>query len=406
MTRRPAPFWFDRVARTRRPSYAQLKGERQARVAIVGGGLTGCAIADAFASARISTIVLEADRVGAASSGNSGLVPDSFDASFIEGAGRYGLRAARSMWHDMHRASLEFAAVLRRLGVRCDLQPEDVLHVAAREAAAVKRLRREYQARRDAGIDVSWLAASAVSRETRAEAGGAMRTRGSGLDPYRACLGLAAAAASRGAEIFERSEVRRIKTDRRRVEVITARGSVRADAVIVATGAPIPDLRGLRRHVHPRQRYAVVTEPLPAAVRRELGSRSAAIRDDRDPPHLLRWLKDDRVLFCGADQNPVPARAQDKTLVQRAGQLMYELSVIYPAISGAQPEWTWASTYDDTVDGLPYIGTHRNFPCHLFAIGTGRHGPGASWLAARVLLRHFMERPAKGDHLFAFSRIL
>jgi glycine/D-amino acid oxidase-like deaminating enzyme len=62
--------------------------------------------------------------------------------------------------------------------------------------------------------------------------------------------------------------------------------------------------------------------------------------------------------------------------------------------------------FDDTVDGLPYIGTHRNFPRHLFALGLGRHGASASWLAARVLLRHLAAEPAKGDDLFGFSRIL
>jgi glycine/D-amino acid oxidase-like deaminating enzyme len=55
---------------------------------------------------------------------------------------------------------------------------------------------------------------------------------------------------------------------------------------------------------------------------------------------------------------------------------------------------------------LPYIGPHRNFPRHLFALGLGRHGAGASWLAARVLLRQFAGKPAKGDDHFGFPRIL
>ena len=128
----------------------------------------------------------------------------------------------------------------------------------------------------------------------------------------------------------------------RRSKIATERGVVKADAVVVATGAPIPDLRALRRHLHPMHSYVVVSEPLPAGVRRELGRRSAALRDHAAPPHLLRWLKDDRVLFAGGDQPPVPARAQDKTLVQRTGQLMYELSMLYPAISGARPEFAWS----------------------------------------------------------------
>jgi glycine/D-amino acid oxidase-like deaminating enzyme len=152
--------------------------------------------------------------------------------------------------------------------------------------------------------------------------------------------------------------------------------------------------------------YAVVTEPLPAAVRQETGRRSAAERDSADPPHLLRWLREDRVLFSGADQPPVPIRAREKTLLQRTGQLMYELSTVYPAISGLQPEWAWDFARYESVDGLPFIGLHRNFPRHLFALAGGRHGAGFAWLAARVLLRQYLGDPAKGDEFFGFSRIL
>ena len=93
-------------------------------------------------------------------------------------------------------------------------------------------------------------------------------------------------------------------------------------------------------------------------------------------------------------------------LVQRTGQLRYELSTLYPAISGARAEWAWDFEHHETVDRLPYVGTHRNFPRHLFALGSGRHGVGVAWLAARVLLRTFQGAPAKGDELFGFVRIL
>jgi glycine/D-amino acid oxidase-like deaminating enzyme len=181
---------------------------------------------------------------------------------------------------------------------------------------------------------------------------------------------------------------------------------VTAEVVVVAGAASIADLRQLRRHLQFRDGYGVVTAPLAAAVRRQLGSRTTALRIDADVPRFVRWLDEDRVLVAGADQPVVAPQSRDRAVVQRTGQLMYELSLSYPAISGTPPEWGWSSSFADTVDGLPYIGTHRNFPRHLFALGMGRHGPSASWLAARVLLRHISGEPAKGDELFDFSRNL
>jgi len=404
---RTAPFFFDTYPRSRRPEYPRQRGEAKARVVIVGGGLTGCACAEVFATAGISSVLLEAGRIGAgATAASPGLLRQDFDASFQETVSHHGLRAARHLWQAIRRSSLDFATAIRRLGIRADLGDQDLLVFARDGSEPAKRLAREYHARRDAGLDVSWLNGRALIRDAAIAGDGALRTKGDAFDPYRACLGLAAAAAARGATLHERTTVRRMRARRKFVEVRTESGTITAEAVIIATGGPIDDLRALRRHFRPHQAYALVTEPLPGGVRRLVGSRTAALRDSASPPHVLRWMKDDRLFFSGADQEPVPARALERTLVQRANQLMYELSTLYPAISGLQPEWAWPLTHYGSPDGLPVVGPHRNFPRHLFAMGHGRHGAGVAWLAARLLLRAFTGEAAKGDELFGFARVL
>ncbi len=400
-------MWIDRVPKSRRPEYPRFKGHTETDVVIIGGGLTGCACAWSFAAAGVRVVLLERSRIGAGATGAGvGLIREGFDASFQAAVSAHGLRAARLLWQTMHRASLDLAAALRRLNIRCDLAESDLLHVARATAEGTRGLRREYEARRAAGLDHSWLTPAAAAREIAMHTGGAIRTRGASFDPYRACLGLAAHAATRGASIYEQSGATRIRAGRKQVALTTERGTVTAQAVVVATAAPLPDLRALRRHLDTMHAYAVVTEPLPAIVRRELGTRAAALRDSAEPPHVVRWLKDDRALVSGGDQPVVPDRARPKTLVQRTGQLMYELSTLYPAISGAHPEWAWDVTRQQTVDGLPYIGLHRNFPRHYFALGHARHGAALAWLAARLFLRHFQGELAKGDELFSFGRIL
>jgi glycine/D-amino acid oxidase-like deaminating enzyme len=405
---RHVPLWIDRVPKARRPACDRFKGSADTTVAIVGGGLTGAACAFSFAAAGLGVILLEADRVGAGATGGSpGLIREGFETSFTEAASRHGLRPARQMWSMMRRASLDFQAALRRLSAKCDLGPADLVEAAANGAEATRRFRREYQGRRDAGLDHGWVTGAALARAAALESGGGIRTHGAQLDPYRACLALVAAAAARGAIVHEQSPVRRIRAGRTQVEITLDRGTVRAGTVVIATASPIlPDLRALRRHLEARHTYAIVTEPLPAEVRRAVGGRAAALQDAAAPPHVLRWLKDDRVLFTGASQGEVPARLRDRTLVQRTGQLMYELSVMYPAISGLQPEWAWDLTHYETVDRLPFVGPHRNFPRHLFAMSRLGDGAGFAWLAARILVRHLQGEPARGDDLFAFSRVL
>lgn len=404
---RPVPYFLDTFPRSRRAEYPRQKGEIQTQVAIVGGGLTGCACATAFAAAGIRVVLLEADRIGSGATARStGLVRQDLDASFQETVALHGVRIARHVWQGFRRASLDCGAALRRLRIKCGLEPQDLLYWTADSADAARRLQREYQARREAGVETSWLNARALAAEAAITGGGAIRTRGDAFDPYRACLGLASAAAARRAAIYEHSAARRIRPGRKSVTINTDGGIVTADGVVVATGSLPDDLRALRRHFRPRQSCAVVSGVLQAAVRREVGRRTAALRDTRNPPHVLRWLQDDRVLFSGADRPPLAGPQRDKLLVARANELMYELTTFYPAISGVQPAWAWETVQYGSPDGLPVVGPHRNFPRHLFALGHGRHGGGVAWLAARVLLRAYQGEPAKGDELFGFSRVL
>ncbi len=162
------PFWLDRSAKSRRPSYPRLRGEAETSVVIVGGGLTGCACALAFAQAGIKVVLLEADAIGQSVAARSaGLVREDFAASFKETVATHGLAAARSMWQSMRRASLEFQAVLRRLNVRCDLGTEDLLTVAPREPSAAQSLQGEYRARRSAGFNHSWVTPAGVTPGSR-----------------------------------------------------------------------------------------------------------------------------------------------------------------------------------------------------------------------------------------------
>ena len=404
---RHAPYWFDRFPKTRRPSYPRIRGAHEARVVIVGGGLTGTACALAFASAGIRVILLEAESVGAgATAGADGLLREGFAGSFQESVSRHGVRTTRALWEGMRRGSLELATTLRRLKIRCDLMPMDVLTVATNFGEATRRLQREQIARRDAGAEASWVARAAAAREAALDVGGAIRTHGSALDPYRACVGIAAAAAARGASLHERSAVNRIKPSSRHVEITTSGGTVRADVVVIASGAPLVDVRALRRHLVPSTVYAAVTEPLPPAIRRQVGRRVSAVEDFGEPHRLLRWLSDDRAMIRGGRQSIVPARLRERALTQRTGQLMYELSLLYPPISGLQPSSSWDVADYDTVDGMPFVGAHRNFPRHLFAWTPSRHGAGLAWTAARLLVRRYQDATLKGDEAFGFARVL
>jgi len=406
MTKYGRSPWLDQYPKSRVPSFSRYRGAVQAEAVVIGGGLTGCATAYALAASGIRTVLLERDRLGRGNTAfSSGWLSDDPGVSFDSVEKAIGLRAARRAWQSWRRAALDFSSLLRRLEIKCHLEPRKSITIAATPEQAL-RLKRDLKARRAAGLDAPFLSARAVKSEAALDAEGGLRgNEGATIDPYRASVGLAAAAAARGAEIFERSEVRRITFTRKHADVILANGTIRTRRVVVATGMPTATLfRSLARHFWFRSTYLVLTDAVPARVRQQLGSRSSVVRDLAEPPHVVRWVDDNQALIAGADSERVAPKLRAKVVVQRTGQLMYELSTLYPEISGIPPAYGWMADYARTDDGLPYIGAHRNFPHHLFAFGDASQGVTGAYLASRVLLRQCSGEMDPADEAFGFHR--
>jgi glycine/D-amino acid oxidase-like deaminating enzyme len=404
MTRYGRSPWIDRFPTSRLPAYPRHRGHLDTDVVIVGGGLTGCTTAYAFAAAGLKVALIDAAQLARGSSGSAlGWIAESPGVSFQQIETASGLRDARRAWLAWRRAALDFVALLRRLDLKCQLAPTATL-VVARTAEQVAVLKREQKTRRAAGIDTALVTGRATQTETGMAATGALRTHdGATVDPYRAALGLAAAAAERGAVIFERSAATKIKFGSKSVLVQTDGGTIGAGRVVVATGRPTPLYKSLMRHFWPQRGFFALTDRIPTKVRRTLARQSLVVRDGAEPPHHLRWFDEERLLVAGADDGAGSVRQPERVIVQRTGQLMYELSTLYPEISGIAPAYGWEAPYGRTADGLPYIGPHRNFPRHLFAFGCASYSMTDAYLASRILLRHYRGEPEPADEVFGFT---
>ncbi len=368
--------------------------------------MAGVMTAYACAAAGMEVVLLEAERIGHGGSGHaSGLMAGEAAASFRDLEARVGRRAARTHFEMTRKAARELAAAVRKLGIKADLEMRDAVRVVPPGWTA-KGLQKDIEARKQAGLDGTWQSAAAVRKAIAVDSDGGAKLPGWGqCDPYRLVLGFAAAAVKRGARLFEKSAVRKIAFDRKVATVTTAAGRITAEKVLLCTGEPTDLVKALKRHFRFEERTVVLTDVLPAAVRREAGARSTIVCDVEIPPHHIRWTGDHRVVVMGADAPRSSDRAREKAWVQRTGQLMYELTRLYPAISGVQPAYGWSVPLASSADGVLYAGPHRNFPHQLFALGTA-HDPVRAFLASRILLRHLQGEATKDDEQFGFARSL
>src|SRR5437762_1730794 len=165
MTRYGRSPWVDRFPGSRVPAYQRHRGDLHADVAIVGGGITGCATAYALAAAGASVALVDADRIGRGSASHSaGWIADDPGVPFTDVANALGSRAAQLGWRAWRRAALDFTALIRRLNIKCDLETRPTMTLALTPEQIV-RFKREQKARRAAGLDAPFVSARAVSTE-------------------------------------------------------------------------------------------------------------------------------------------------------------------------------------------------------------------------------------------------
>ena len=398
------PLWLDQRAPKRR--YPRHRGHLETDVVIVGGGITGAMCAYLFADAGVRVVLLESRQAGRGSTvASTALLMQEPDRDFLDLAERFGRPAAREIWKSLAKATRDVAKTIRALNINAGLCDCDSVYFTL-DPDKVKALRQEFDARKAAGIGGRWLTAAGLYRMTGIRAQAGIATTGNAqVNPLVACSGFLAAAAKRGAKIFERSRVRSVKHSPSGIEVRTSAGSVSAARIVVATGYATPEFRGLVGRFRMTDTYVLATRRLP---RRRTAKTIMAWDTDR-PYHYVRWTDDRRLLIGGEDTRHRSPGGSRRRIARASARLRVYLTRIYPDLAEEAIEYVWEGLFAETPDGLPYVGEHSRYPRHLFALGYGGNGMTASFMAARALLDLYQQRdkPRKAReiaNLFVFDR--
>ncbi|MCG4454421.1 FAD-binding oxidoreductase [Pseudomonas sp. MMS21-TM103] len=356
---------------------------RQVDVAIVGGGFTGLSAARALALKGASVVVLEAGRViGEASGRNGGHCSTGVAQDYAALSASLGADRARAYYQAYERAVQSVVALVEQEQIACDLKRNGKLKLAAKPMHYEGLARTCELIRREVDADVELLSAEQARAEVDSAEfhGGLLQRNGVQMHVGRFGIGLAEAAARRGALIYQDTLVKAWKANAGGYLVNTSKGALQAKQILLATGAcQHGDLGWYRRRIVPVGSFVVATEVLPETLIDSLLPARRSYVTSRIIGNYFRLTPDNRLLFGGRARFAMSGGNSD---AKSGSVLQAAMGHMFPQLARVKLDYCWGGLVDMTSDRLPRAGQHGGV---YHSMGYSGHGVQMSVLMGQAM---------------------
>jgi glycine/D-amino acid oxidase-like deaminating enzyme len=392
------PYWIDTAPIFTRGATGPVEG--RVDVAVVGAGFTGLSAALALSKKGARVMVLEADRVMNAASGrNGGMCNNGFAQNYATMVQRLGRERTNALYRSFDAGVSLVESIVEEEGIDCNFRRVGKLKVAAKPAHFDDLRRAQELLAREVDPETRIVERRDLPSEIGSDRyfGGLLYPKSAGMHMGKYGVGLAEAAARRGAVIHEHSPVLGLKpTGGQTHEVVTPKGTVQAKQVLLASGiSHVGPFRWIRRRIVPVGVFIIATEPLPVETLDRLTPKRRNTVDTRNFVNYFRTSPDNRLLFGGRARFAASNPASDA----KSGEILRRnLAKVFPELASIRVDYCWGGMVDMTQDRLPRAGERDGV---FYSMGYSGHGTQMSTLMgtamAEVLDGKTEKNPWHGD---------
>ncbi|MEU0589443.1 FAD-binding oxidoreductase [Streptomyces sp. NPDC006132] len=365
------PYWLDTAPQGPDRSRTQIGGSVD--VAIVGAGLTGLSAALHLARKGANVHVFEKDTIGFGASGrNGGMATTGLSIGFRSAVARYGFDTAKAYLMAYHDAVDTLEKLIRDENIDCDFARTGKLNLASKPAH-FEGLRKTHEIMSGRlGLETRLIPKSELRSEIGSDAyhGGMVEARSAGLHVGKFTKGLAEAAARIGVTLHEKAPVEKVtRLGGTRYELVTPRGTVRADQVLVATsGYTSRPFRWHQVRIAPVGSFIIVTEPLGKDVCDLLLPNRRMASNSMNLLNYFRITPDHRLLFGGRAR----FAGSDQQSDAKSGRILHKtMTEVFPQLTNARVDYCWGGLVDMSMDRMVHAGEHDGL---FYSLGYSGHG--------------------------------
>lgn len=394
------PFWL--VKNGIKHSYPSLRADISTDLLIVGAGITGSLIAHRCIAMGYKTVLIDRREVANGStSATTSMLQYEIDIPLYQLMELIGEKGAIDSYKACFDSINQVETLVHKIKSNCGFKKKDSVYFAAFKKD-VPWLQQELEARQKAGFPVAWLNADEILQRygLHNTFGGIHSAQGASIDAFALAHDLLAYNHSRGLDIYDKTNIAEVKHTRRGGIVTTDRGyTIRAGNIIYCNGFESTEMIK-ERFVNLHSTYAVVGESGDYNFSR---IENTLFWNTAQPYIYMRTTDDNRLLIGGEDDEFVNAKRRDALLGRKTQRLEAKLRKLLPDYD-FRTDFAWAGTFGTTKDGLPYIGTHPDFPKAYFVLGFGGNGITFSVIGMDMLEAFLKGRKHHLSPYFRFGR--
>lgn len=357
-------FWIKTCPTT---DYPTLEEGLKVDTVILGGGIAGITTAILLKDLGHKVAIIESDRiikdVSIGTTAKISVAPNMIYSNLVKNFGK----AKAQLYAIANEKALEkIGEIVSEKKIDCEFQ-RIPLYIYTESQDKIKMINEEIDAAKELGLPVSYVNNVPLPFNTAA---GLMYENQAQFHPRKYLLGLAEELNNSGCYIFEKTRAITVKEGNVK-EVITDKGSILADKVVVTTHTPVYDPDMLINHLHPARSYV-----LGLYINGEFPD---GMFIDFDPVHTYRTTPTEsgKLIIVAGEHSNLKVDDMNEYYLRLEKYARQHLDV-------KSVEYRWSSHDSASDDGLPMIGMTSSKDIYV-ATGFGFWGMNNGTTAAMVI---------------------